>query len=146
MKTRILYPVAAVAAAFLLACSAGEGKPQPVGDGNSVATEAAKQPAKTYYQPVAADFTLPVTILSQDCFGKAGCLIDYRVELKFSGAGELDPSKTYEITFEVRGLDNKKIETLTVTGKDYRVDDKISGSTPTDKVNVTAVVTSLRER
>lgn len=72
----------------------------------------------TYPEPRAEDFRLTVKVLKKECFGSAGCLVDFRIELAYGGP-TLDPSVTYELTYEIKGGDEPLINTLEVTGDQY---------------------------
>lgn len=144
-RTRLAIAAAVtVVGALLLACGVG-GKTSPTGDGAQVGTGSG-QPViaePSYHIPAAADFTLTIKILEKQCFGSAGCLIDYRIELAYNGTVPLDPKTTYEVTYEVRGGTDTKINTLEVTGAEYERDNKESLQTKSSKNELTAVVTSV---
>lgn len=100
-------------------------------------------PARTV--PVAKDFKLTVKTLSKKCFGSAGCNVTFRVLVAYSGP-TLDPSTSYEVTYEVRGgEDGASVNTLTVEGDQSTVQDEEFVSTPSSKTKLTAVVTSVDE-
>ena len=127
------------------------------GDGDTTATEAAPretvtvtaeaQPAPkpskpAYYEPTAADYTLQVATTEKQCFGSAGCNITFRIDVAYAGAGTVDPSATYELTYEVTGGENAYINTLTIQGSQVSQDGYQSVSTESD-VELTATATSI---
>lgn len=80
------------------------------------------EPERTYYAPTVEDFRLEVKTLGKECFGSAGCNIDFRVELGYSGL-PMDPTATYEVTYEITGGEDPYINTLTVEGSgEYSTD------------------------
>lgn len=81
----------------------------------------APTPVSQYVTPSAAEFTVTLKILTKQCFGSAGCNITYRPELSMDlSSGSLDPSVTYDVTYEVIGGDSGPVtDTLTVTGDQY---------------------------
>lgn len=123
VKTRHPHALLVIAALGLAAC----GPSTPVGNNvvetspNAEAAPASTPPAKAAQpKPVAkpvgpGDFALRVKILSQDCFGSAGCNVSYRVQvLKAPKAG------AYEITYDVGGVqDGPKTGNVTITDGEY---------------------------
>lgn len=104
------------------------------------------RPKPNYYQPEVADFELRVKILEKSCFGSAGCLISYRVELEYNGDGTFDPAVTYEITYEVKGGTDQQINTIDLTGTSYGTEKSRSIRTKSSKDELTAVVVSISKR
>lgn len=148
MRTRLITAVAAVAVGItLLACGSGATNGDTVGSGSTAGAQTQITPAAakpTYHTPVPADFKLTVKVIAKECFGSAGCNVTFRIDL--TGGGELDPDKTYELTYEVKGGEDPLINTLTVTGKQYEREDKEYIQTSSSSKKLTAVVTSVTER
>lgn len=148
----------AVAAALIVgygAGSAGGGNPTvattdpTTGVTSPAATAKAKPveappppPEPTYATPKPVDFKLTVKELSKECFGSAGCNITYRVFVAYSGK-PLDPSKTWEVLYEVKGGDEPLTNTLTVTGAESSVDEEEFISTKSKNDKLSAVVTEV---
>ena len=87
---------------------------------------------------------LTVKILEKKCFGSAGCNVTYRIDPKYDG--ELDPSRTYRMTYEVSGVeDGPQINNFTVTGTEASIPSEESAQTKTTKVKLTAKVTDMVE-
>jgi hypothetical protein len=99
-------------------------------------------PEPTYYQPGPEDFELTVKTLEKQCFGSAGCNVTFRVELGYGGP-PLDPSATYEVTYELMGGEDQLISTLTVTGDEYTVPDEESIGTESEDAELVAEVTAV---
>jgi hypothetical protein len=113
---------------------------EPVGDG-----EPADEPDALYHEPDAEDFELTVKTLSKECFGSAGCLIDFRIELAYvHTGGDLDPAITYEVTYEISGGESSYVNTLTVTGDQYSTEESESISTASD-VELGVKITDVSE-
>ena len=75
--------------------------------------------ATVYVAPTPQDFTVSLRILSRQCFPPAGCVVSFRPVLSLDG-GALDPSVTYDVTYEVDGGSGGPIVgTLRVTGGEY---------------------------
>src|SRR5690625_4226179 len=74
------------------------------------------------YTPTPENFELTIVETERLCYGSAGCNVSYRVELGYGGP-PLDPSTTYELTYEVLGAEDKKISTMEVTGDQHTVNE-----------------------
>lgn len=98
----------------------------------------------TYDTPTTDDFKLKVKILRKKCFGSAGCNITYRIDVTYTGMG-LDPTKTYEVTYDVKGAEDPIVNTLEVTGDTASVQQEEMASTRRSTDKLTAVVTSVSE-
>lgn len=95
--------------------------------------------------PTVKDFKLTVKTLTKQCFGSAGCNVTFRILVAYSGP-ELDPSKTYEVLYEVRGGEDGPIANkLTVQGGESSVDEEEMVSTAKSSAKLTAVVTDVME-
>lgn len=101
-------------------------------------------PAETYRTPEVGDFTLRVKILSKENFGEAGSNLTFRVQAGWPDG--YDPSKTYEVTYEVRGPeDGPMVNTFTVTGDSYDAPSEEIASTASVGTKLTAKVTAVEE-
>lgn len=103
------------------------------------------EPEPVGYEPAADDFTLNIVELEKSCFGSAGCNVTYRIEVGYDGE-PLDPDVTYEVTYEIEGGDDIKINTLTVIGDQYMTDESEFIGTPSSGADLVAVVTRVSER
>ncbi|WP_200210379.1 hypothetical protein [Micromonospora coerulea] len=101
-------------------------------------------PLPTYETPTKDDFKLKVKVLSKQCFGSAGCNITYRINVTYTGTG-LDPSKTYEVTYQVKGAEDPIINTFEVTGDSASVQEEEMASTKRSGDKLTAAVTDVSE-
>lgn len=98
-----------------------------------------------YMTPIAADFEVDLKILSKQCFGSAGCDIEYRPTLSMLLApGSLDPAVTYDVTYVVRGdVSGPITDTITVTGDQYDEPDSNVVQTPSQRTKLIATVTGV---
>ncbi|WP_406070357.1 hypothetical protein [Micromonospora sp. NBC_01638] len=138
--------------------SSDQGKPAPTAAsqsraGTSAPTSAAAPttapattapPAPVYDAPTKGDFKLNVKTLRKKCFGSAGCNITYRIDVTYTGDG-LDPSSTYEVTYEVKGAEDPIINTFEVTGDSASVRQEETASTKRSGDKLTAVATDVSE-
>src|SRR5690554_6373880 len=104
-------------------------------------------PAQPVYDdPEPADFSLAVKVLSKQCFGSAGCNVEFRIELTQENPDKFfDPDATYEITYEVKGGDDPYINTLTVQGGTYQVQETEFISTPSGDSELRAEIVEISE-
>jgi hypothetical protein len=141
---RLLVTGATIAiAAGLAACGASAATTTRATGTPATQTAA---PATTEPAPVTPspkDFTLTVKTLTKQCFGEAGCNVTYRIEVGYSGP-TLDPATTYDVTYEVRGVeDGPQVNTLTITGDNYSTDREEIASTSSAAIKLKAVVTDV---
>jgi hypothetical protein len=108
-----------------------------------VAAETTEPPPPADVKPTKANFKLTVKVLGKQCFGSAGCNVTYRILIDYTGP-DLDPSKTYEVVYEVRGGDDgTSTNSFTVTGGESSVDSEETASTKNKSAKLTAVVTDV---
>lgn len=104
------------------------------------------EPEPTFYEPLPEDYLLTIKVLEQACFGSAGCNVSYRIEVTSLYLEEVDPTATYELTYEVQGGEDTRINTLEITGDQYSTDDREMVSTPSEETELVAVVTDVNRR
>jgi hypothetical protein len=143
---RILIPaLIALGLTAAVACSGTIEDPtattKPVTGANSTSAAPA---AKGYSTPHKADFKLTVKETERQCFGSAGCNVTFHVKVAMTRVMVLDPDKTYELTYKIRGAEDSYTNTLELTGEDYSTDKEENVSTASD-VKLVAVVTDIEE-
>lgn len=146
-----LFVLACLGGSTLLALSSAVKTPQ----GNSAVhtvpelnREPAAAPAtKTGPAITAKDIALVVKITSKQCFGSAGCSVQFRIDAS-TDLGKLKAcDKDYEVTYEIAGLSQSQIGTLTLhPDGTYEQDDFQFGDTKSSKPKLTAKVTSVEEQ
>lgn len=115
--------------------------PAPTASTRPPEPAASSEPA--YGTPIALDFKLTVKVLTKSCFGSAGCNLTYRIDVSYDGP-TLDPSKTYEVLYEVRGGEyGTEAKRFTVTGTEFFGANEEYASTKTRKTTLKAVVTQV---
>lgn len=154
-RKRRTWPFLVAAAAFVfcivgvIASMAG-GNPTPESPGTAVgiaagqaATKAAPS-AKPKATLGAANLKLTVKTTDKACFGSAGCNVQYSIRVAYDTATLPDEC---EITYQVDGLDDPQVGTLTLTsdGK-YSQDNYQAGQTPRSSSKLTAKVTDVECR
>lgn len=82
------------------------------------AAPAANTPTTTRagYAPTPADFKLEVVELSKKCFGSAGCLVTFQLNVTYLGAHLPDPARTFTAIYDVTGGDQPMTNRLTING------------------------------
>lgn len=166
-KKRFLLPIGAVA--LLTAYGAGAGSADDttstsasspssttVAGGDTVVTptqeettaEPVEEPAPAVYNdpPSKKDFSIRVKTTGKECFGSAGCLVDFKVKLSYSGTLDLDPDKTYDITYDIRGAEDPYTATLEASGDTYSVPAEENISTTSSASTLRAVITDVEEQ
>ena len=116
----------------------------PTPRSSAAAAPATTAAAPSYPTPKPSDFKLKVKMLDKQCFGSAGCNVQFRVsDLTYSGSG-LDPDATYELSYKFKGLEDPMIGTFELEGDgSYRIAEREFGSTRRSSDKVTAVVTEV---
>lgn len=107
------------------------------------AAPAADTPATTTqgYAPAPGDFKLTVVEMEKKCFGSAGCLITFRVEVTYLGLILPDPSKTFTAIYDVTGGDEPMTNRFTITGSQVSVPSEEMIQTGGPNAVLTATVT-----
>lgn len=108
---------------------------------------AASNPTTTttapYDDPRPEDFTIEVIVLSESCFGSAGCNVTYEIEVGW--LLHLDPSMTYQLTYEVTGSEyGTSTDTVEITGEEYVPPFEAMTSTPNAGVDLIATPVRVR--
>ncbi|MGW5580225.1 hypothetical protein [Micromonospora chokoriensis] len=125
--------------------TASQSRPGPTSAATpTTASATTAPPAPVYDTPTKGDFKLQVKTLRKQCFGSAGCNITYRIDVTYTGDG-LDPSRTYEVTYEVKGAEDPIINTFEVTGDSASVQQEETASTKRSSDKLSAVVTDVSE-
>ena len=108
-------------------------------------TAAAPAPAVT---PKTSDFQLTAKITKKECFGSAGCNIEFWVKMAYrEDAPDLDPDDTWIVTYEVNGVeDGPQINTIEVTGDQYSHDETELAQTSSSSKKLTIKVTDVEKK
>lgn len=123
------------------------GDPAPADTASSASPSESSTAATTdtsvpAYTPKKSDFSIKVKVTSKQCFGSAGCSVQYAVDPTYVGLQTLTGS--WEVTYEVRGGSDGPITgTIELHGTDASWDR--TGSTQTDSNGsaLSAVVTEI---
>lgn len=117
---------------------------------NGQCAEDTAAPPKTYPTPAAADFQLAVKVTKKQCFGSAGCNIEFTINLDYAGL-PLEPNSSWDITFDLQGTEDPYTATLHMTmdssgtGGTYEQDSGQLVQTKSSKTVLKAVVTSVTQ-
>lgn len=154
LKNTLTTAGVALAAITALACGAGDPTPsnKPIATGapatgTSTATKAADKPAPLKYaMPKPAEIKLTVKVLEKQCFGSAGCNLQFRIsKVTYTGSG-LDPEATYEVSYSYKGLESPQQGTFALSGDGQAELETLEfGSTGSSSKKVTAVVTDVEK-
>jgi len=112
---------------------------RPAAPAAAATTKAAPRPTFT---PSPSDFQLTVKVIEKECFGSAGCLVTFRLDIAYTGP-RLPTDVTYEVVYEVRGGEEPLINNFTIQGDIATQDREQTISTTSSKAKLTAVVTDV---
>lgn len=131
----------------LLACGGVDDPTKKSGAGSTAGASApAPVPSTKRYTPKATDFKMSIKMLDKQCFGSAGCNISFRlVDLKYSGE-KLPADETYEISYEIKGLQDPMQGTFEMQGDlSYSVSKEEFGQTKNSKAKPSVTITEISE-
>lgn len=104
------------------------------------ATTAAPVASPTGHRVVPGDFKLTVKTTRKDCFGSAGCNIEYKIQAAWS----VKITEPCDVTYEVKGLEDSQTGTLRVLDdQQFEQDSWQFGSTTSSKKKLSAVATEV---
>ena len=110
------------------------------GEAEEAAEEGFSEPS---WEPKPIDFELEVKVLDKQCFGSAGCSIEYQVDPTYLGDTDDLADMVVQITYEVTGDESgKQIGTISVDGGSYATEVR-TASTSGDGVRIKARVTDV---
>ncbi len=114
-------------------------QPDTAPAGAAPVTAEAPQAVRT---PAIGDFELTAKVTNKQCFGSAGCNVEFEPSLAYGGP-PLDEDVTWRLIYEARGVeDGPLVGTIEVTGEDYRTDAEFVGTRST-KSKITLKVVSI---
>lgn len=105
--------------------------------------EPTEEPEPAGYEPKKSDWNVKVKITDKQCFGSAGCSIDYKIDPQYVGSRELPDVGVIEVTYEITGDEDPIIGTFTVEGTRAEFDEEGSMSTPRSSTKVKARITDV---
>jgi hypothetical protein len=150
MSTKGLAIAGGVAAALVVSLTAcTDPNAAPVHQGQPLAQHStAPSPTKSpEAHPTPQTLKLTLRITSKQCFGSAGCNVEYRVAPVWTATPGVELDGDYDITYEVTGDDSGPIlDTLTIysNGK-YEVPFEGLMSTSSGAVHPTVTIVRIRK-
>jgi hypothetical protein len=121
MNIKTIAAVAVAAAITLTGCSGGNTetiKPNQSATSEAASATQAQAATPTDIHPTKSDFVMRLRITSKQCFGSAGCNLEYDVIPKWAGdqpAADTQLDGKYDLTYAVTGSeDGPIVETMTV--------------------------------
>ena len=94
--------------------------------------------------PTVKDFALTPKVTDKNCFGDAGCSVEFQVKLEYVGP-LLSESDTWLVTYQVTGVeDSPMIGSLELTGDTYQMPTE-SASTKSSKSKILIKVTDVEK-
>lgn len=137
----------ALSALLLAGCTATPAAVRATASPTSVAATTATPtptPSETEpAEPTESDFELKLKVRKKECFGSAGCNVQFRVDVTYVGPEDLEDLPEYiDITYEVKGGDEPFTATIEMEeGKYSRQTEMIS--TGSAKAKLTVQVTDV---
>jgi hypothetical protein len=118
-----------------------------LGGPEAAKTTAAPPPAKSYATPTAKDFTIKAKVTQKQCFGSAGCNIQFTVDLNYTGT-PAEPSSSWDVTYDAKGTEDPFTATIRLVFDADGVNGTYSNDeqfvqTKSSKTVVTPVITSI---
>lgn len=146
---RWVVAVAVLVGFVILGAAIGEAVGDDDGDEPSrrVTTtrrEATSTTSRSLADPKPEEFTIGVVVTEKECFGSAGCIVTYDIDLNYLGPG-LDPDGQWTLIYEVVGGEQQRIGSLTLRGDgQITYDGQESIDTVSEGDVLTARVTTVR--
>lgn len=95
--------------------------------------------------PLPTDFTIDVVVTDKQCFGSAGCNLEYEVDLNYVSSQPLDEDGSWTLIYEVTGDESGvQIKSLELRGDGQFTTRRETMSTTSSDVTPTAKVTRIR--
>lgn len=110
------------------------------------ASSSTTQPVQRANPLSAKSWQLSLKIKSKECFGSAGCSVEFTPRLKWMGPGpKPEEDSSYDITYEVKGPEDGAITgTISTHGTHYD-DDTTYVSTSNSRVKLTVKITQIED-
>jgi hypothetical protein len=124
---------------------AGIGGEHIAGEGFPGTEEPSETAAPGVHKPRASDFEVSIKILSKQCFGSAGCLVEYRPKIA-ADIDSLPKQGTVEVSYSITGGEGPIQGTFLITlGDDPQVEgqDEESTQTPSSSAKLKIKITDV---
>lgn len=116
MTIKRFIAIMALFAATIIAlsgCVSPAGSPKSFGELGATVTNT--PPVIEAYTPVPADFILTITITSEQCFGSAGCNVDFIITIEYSGDTMYVGDGPYTLLYTVTGAEQPLTDNVILT-------------------------------
>lgn len=152
LASSVLVAGAIVAAALIFSGADSGGSSELSNAAADPTTTTATAPVEDTAEPepdpvpfTVDDVTLRVKILSKECFGSAGCSVEFRVIPTYVGSSSYE-DRSVEITYKVTGLSDAQTNTFELTNGEYdQYDVEGYGDIPSSNTKLKAKVVSVTE-
>lgn len=94
------------------------------------------------HDPVPADFSIALNVISKECFGSSGCVITYTPAVTYNALAPLDTTKSYTVVFDVAGAESPITANLTIKGTQVSYHNGVA-QTADEGATLAATVTSV---
>lgn len=92
--------------------------------------------------PAADDLKLSVRVLSKKCFGSAGCLVEYQVDVAYTGVTPMPQLRPATVTYRVTGGEAEQIDSMRLRDGKYGVN-RSSVQTPSSNTTLKVEVVDV---
>jgi hypothetical protein len=97
------------------------------------------------YVPHKSDFEVSIKVLDKQCFGSAGCLVEFRPRIKDASDGRLPSTGTTEVSYKITGAEDPIRGTFTIDHEAETVEgqDEESTQTPRSSSKLKIAITDM---
>lgn len=113
--------------ALVLAVAGCSGGPAPSGPDHGGTSAPMVTPSPTTTEqapkplPAADDLKLSVRVLSKKCYGSAGCLVEYQVDVTYTGVTPMSERKPATVTYRITGGNAEQIDSTRLRDGKYSI-------------------------
>lgn len=145
LKKMMLVAAAALVAGGTVGCvPPGDGTPLGKSSSKTAGqTASAEETTTAFALPDPGDFVIQIIELERNCFGSAGCNVQYSVSPSYIGPGVIPDDAKFKVLYQINGAESPKTGYMTVRDGGFYGDEEGYVSTPSGGQALTATVTQV---
>lgn len=96
--------------------------------------------------PEPEDFEIGLKVTSKQCFGSAGCNVEFKIDLDSFYTGDADLTRIDDpitVTYEIEGAEDAYVDSLVIDGGNVRYNPTGHVSTPSESTELSVKVTDV---
>ena len=96
--------------------------------------------------PEPEDFEIGLKVTSKQCFGSAGCNVEFKIDLDSFYTGDADLTRIDDpitVTYEIEGAEDAYVDSLVIDGDNVRYNPTGHVSTPSESTELSVKVTDV---